>query len=233
MTEMAFDDRVHPSAVGQLHGLCARLKDALPSLEAVVLHGSAAMAGFEPGRSDLDVRGVVRGQPGNDELAATAQAFLTVSGNPHPLEVSVVSLGDLEDWRHPYTCLLHFGEEERERFASGSFAPRGATDPDLAMHLVVARARGIDLLGAFDLARLPEVPRVDFLAAVLSDFEWAAGHGGRLADYVLSNACRTLAYLREGVVLSKLEGRRWCADRGIDTGSVVATVVREVRRELA
>ncbi len=232
MIKLRCGDRVPRSAVNQLRRLCTLLQESLSTLEAVILHGSAAMAGFEPGRSDLDVLVIVNCDPGSEELAQSGQAFLTMSGNPHPLEASVIVMSDLKNWRHPCPYLLHFGEEERRRFESDDIAPLSATDKDLAMHLVVARTRGIDLLGTFELASLPEVPRADFLSAVLSDFEWAEEQDGNLKDYTLLNACRTLAYLQEGVVLSKSEGRQWCTDRNIDTAAVVALVTRELRREL-
>lgn len=232
MAELRCEDRLPPSAVDQLRRLCTLLRESLSTLEAAILHGSAATAGFDPGRSDLDVLVIVNGDPSREDLARTGQAFLTISGNPHPLEASVILMSDLENWRHPCPHLLHFGEEERGRFESGMIAPLAATDDDLAMHLVVARARGIDLLGAFEVAGLPDVPRADFLAAVLRDFEWAEEQDGNLEDYIQSNACRTLAYLREGIILSKSEGKQWCKDRDIDTAAIVATVTRELRREV-
>lgn len=232
MSELHCEDRIPPSVADQLRRLCTLLQESLSPIEAVILHGSASMAGFEPGHSDVDVLVIVNAEPGENELAQSGRAFLAISGNPHPLEASVILMSDLMNWRHPCPHLLHFGEEERGRFESDEFAPLSATDSDLAMHLVVARARGIELLGTFNVASLPEIPRADFLSAVLSDFEWAEEQDGTLEDYTVLNACRTLAYLREGVILSKSEGRQWCADRDIDTAAVVAIVTRELRREL-
>ncbi len=85
-------------------------------------------------------------------------------------------------------------------------------------------------MGTFPVRELPEIPRYDYLAAILSDFEWARDRDEDLSDYVFSNACRTLAYLKEDVILSKSEGRQWCADRGIDATTVVENVTRELRR---
>ncbi len=88
MAELRCEDRIPPSAVNQLRRLCTLLQESLSTLEAVILHGSAATAGFEPGRSDLDVLVIVSGNPGREELAQAGQVFLTTSGNPHPLEAS-------------------------------------------------------------------------------------------------------------------------------------------------
>ncbi len=194
------------------------------------MHGSAASAGFEPDSSDLDVLVIVDADPDQQELAQAGKGILKISGDPHPLELSIVSSHALASWQHPCPHLFHFGEEHRERFESAQFLPESPSDDDLAMHLVVARERGIDLTGTFPVSGLPEVPRSDYLAAVLSDFEWAQSQAEDLSDYVFSNACRTLAYLNDEVILSKSEGRKWCADRGIDAATVVEMVFRELRR---
>jgi streptomycin 3"-adenylyltransferase len=230
MDELRHKDRIPPSAVDQLQRLCDLLRQSLPTLAGVILHGSAASAGFEPDRSDLDVLAIVNADPDRFELARVGKGILMISGDPHPLEFSIVSRHALMNWQHPCPHLFHFGEGHQERFESARFLPESPTDDDLAMHLVVARARGIDLTGTFSVSELPEIPRSDFLAAVLSDFEWAQDRDEDLSDYVLSNACRTLAYLEDEVILSKSEGRQWCADRGIDASTVVENVTRELKR---
>ena len=223
-------DQVPPGAADQLQRLCDLLKRSLPMLGGVILHGSAASDGFEPGRSDLDVLVVVDDSPDEQQLAELGQGILTISLDPHPIELSVVSRRALASWQHPCRHLFHFGEDLRARFESGRFLPESPTDEDLAMHLVVARARGVDLTGDFPPDQLPEVPRSDYLAAVLSDFEWARDQPEDLADYLFSNACRTLAYLQEGVILSKSEGRQWCEKRGIDASTLVEVATEQLRR---
>lgn len=222
-------DQVPPGTADQLQRLCDLLTQSLPRLGGVILHGSAASDGFEPGRSDLDVLAVVDDLPDEQQLAQLGRGILTISLDPHPIELSILSRQALAGWQHPCRHLFHFGEDLRARFESGRFLPESPTDEDLAMHLVVARARGIDLTGDFPPDQLPEVPRSDYLAAVLSDFEWALNQPEDLASYVFSNACRTLAYLQEGVILSKSEGRQWCKDRGIDASTLVAEVIKELR----
>ena len=219
-----------PSAADQLQRLCDLLTRSLPTLAGVVLHGSAASSGFEPDRSDLDVLAVVNADPEEQELAQVGKGILRISGDPHPLELSIVSNHALANWRHPCPHLFHFGEGLRARFESARYLPQSPTDEDLAKHIVVARARGIDLTGTFPVSELPEIPRSSYLAAVRSDFEWACDQDEDLSGYIFSNACRTLAYLRDEVILSKAEGRQWCADRGIDATTVVESVTRELRQ---
>lgn len=230
MDELRHKDQIPPSAIDQLQRLCTLLRHSLPTLRGVILHGSAASAGFEPGRSDLDVLAIVNADPDKQELDRVGKGILMISGDPHPLEFSIVSHHAMANWQHPCPHLFHFGEGHRERFESAQFQPQSPTDDDLAMHLVVARARGVDLTGTFPVSELPEIPRSDYLAAVLVDFEWAQARDEDLSDYLFSNACRTLAYLKDEVILSKSEGRQWCADRGIEATTLIETVTRELRR---
>ncbi len=231
--ELLHKDRIPPTAIDQLRRLCRLLDRSLSSLNGVILHGSAATSGFESTRSDLDVFAIVdKRDLDHQEMSQVGTGILAISGDPHPLEFSIVARHSLVNWQHPCPHLMHFGEEKRARYEQGVFGPQSPTDEDLTMHMVVARRRGIDLLGTFPVTELPMIPRTEFLKAILSDFVWAQNQDEDLADYVLSNACRTRAFLREGLVLSKAEGRQWCAERGIDPATIVAEVTAELQREV-
>ena len=181
MDELRQEDQIPPSGVNQLRRLCSLLTESLSTVSGVILHGSAASAGFEPGRSNLDVLAIVNAEPGDRERIEVGEWVLRISNNPHPLEFSIILHDALVNWRHPCPHVLHFNEENRQRYDTGLFVPRSPTDEDLS-------------------------------------------------DYAVSNACRTLAYLREDLVLSESEGRQWCVDRGLDTANIVADVTDELRR---
>lgn len=232
MVRLNDEGRVPAIAVPQLRQLCTLLRKSLPSLSGVILHGSAASSGFDPERSDLDVLVIVDGEPLAIALEKVGREILRISGAPLPLELSILTSSSLQRWRHPCPHLFHFGEDKRERFSAGLFAPEVLHDEDLTMHLVVAKERGIDLLGSFPVSGLPDVPRADFLAAILSDFEWAEKQSVDLSDYMFSNACRTMAFLREGLVLSKSEGQQWCEDNAIEISSILPVVMEGLRQEL-
>jgi streptomycin 3"-adenylyltransferase len=222
------------TAITQLEAVVALLQRQLESaLAGVILHGSAATSGFDPARSDLDILAIVTETLTPDDQQALGVGLLAISGDPHPLEFSIVIEYDLAHWSHPCAYAFHFSESHRSAFAVGRFSPQAAHDEDLAAHFTVAKARGIDLLGAYPRARLPEIPRHDYLAALLGDFEWAARHTDDLHDYMLANACRTQAYLQTGQVLSKREGLDWCRAQDIDMAAVVADVIAALRREIA
>ena len=222
------------TAITQLEAVVALLQRQLgQALAGVILHGSAATSGFDPARSDLDILAIVAQALTPDEQRVLGVGLLAISGDPHPLELSIVTEHDLAHWSHPCAYAFHFSESLCSAFAAGCFSPQAAHDEDLAAHFTVAKARGIDLLGTYPRVRLPDIPRRDYLAALLGDFEWAARQPDNLHDYTLANACRTQAYLQTGQVLSKSEGLDWFRKQDTDMAAVVADVIEALRREIA
>ncbi len=144
--------------------------------------------------------------------------------------LALVDEGLSDEPRQRLGAGLLAGQAHRARFTQGDAPPTAGSDEDLAAHLSVARARGIALLGRLDTAALPMVPRRDYLRAIASDFAWAERAG--LAAYAHANACRTLAYLRSGEILSKHEGLAWCTDQGVDSAHVLEAALLELQRAL-
>ena len=88
----------------------------------------------------------------------------------------------------------------------------------------------LDLLALVDTAALAMVPRRDDLRAIASDLAWAERAG--LAAYAHANACRTLAYLRSGEILSRHEGLAWCTNQGVDSAHALVAALLELQRAL-
>ena len=207
--------------VSSLHEI---LKD---NLLGIYLHGSLAMGCFNPSRSDIDLLAVTHADLTPRSRYALSKALLALSGNPAPVEISVIKHTDLYPWRHPCPYIFHYSENWRERFEQ-DLARRVALndlreerietesgthcDPDLAGHITVLRARGQVLYGPPIDKVFPVVPRADFLDSILGDvLSPEFGLDSESADpvYGVLNACRTLAYLQGGEVLSKAEGGQW------------------------
>lgn len=233
MTYRHNQNLVPGTASAQLEALAQLLKQTLEnSLLGLILHGSAASAGFEIERSDLDVLAIVDSELTPLQRETIGKGILLLSKEPHPLEFSIVAKLDLDNWSHPCNHLFHYGEDQRVSFAEGRLKPEVLADEDLAAHITMARARGVDLLGPYPLERLPVIPREDYLRAILSDIEWAQSQQEDLSQYSVANACRTMAYLHSGALLSKSEGIEWCREKNIDVSSVVEEVTTKLRLEL-
>jgi hypothetical protein len=193
----------------------------------VYLHGSAVLGGFRPERSDLDVI-VVCGRPlSADQRAALCRrldrAALAVPATM--LELSVVTA---HACRHPvaappYELHVNTGDD---RCVDGT----GRNDPDLLLHFAVARQAG-RLLGPGPGARdcFAPVPRPLVLAGMALELRQGADDDRAAAEYLVLNACRNLAYLRTGLMRSKVAGGRWVLAHGpsSDHDVVVAALARQ------
>jgi streptomycin 3"-adenylyltransferase len=187
------------------------------NLVGAYLHGSLAMGCFNPERSDLDLLFVVRDSLSPQMKRDFARLCLERSGQPSPMELSFVRQATLRPWQYPTPYEFHFSEDWRERFngdlSSGAWQtwPGGEklTDPDLAAHIMMIRRRGLCLAGQPIADVLPDVPRQDYLASILSDVDWALERLAENQVYTVLNLCRIYRYLVEDRVGSKDEGGIW------------------------
>jgi predicted nucleotidyltransferase len=223
--------------VGDLRGLIGD-----EELTGVYLHGSLAAGCFNPARSDLDVLAVTRGPVSLETKVALARRLLELSRRPAPIEISLVWEAGIHPWRYPTPYEFHYSEDWRATYEreleDGSWREWNAgelVDADLAAHFTILRARGLCLYGAPIRQVFPEVPARDYLDSVMGDvlsaecgLDALQGH----ATYAILNACRTLAYLTEGKVLSKDEGGGWGLARLPERyRPALAAVVRAYRED--
>jgi len=196
-----------------INGVRELLKD---NLLGIYLHGSLALGCFSPGQSDIDVLVVTHHSMMEGTKRDIGTLLLRLSNAPAPIEISFLRQSDLRTWQYPTLFDLHYSEMWREHVArdleSGIWpawrAPQHG-DPDLAAHITVTRQRGICLLGAPISSVFPDVPRHDYIASVMKDVDEALSAIHENPVYAILNACRTLAFLYDGRVLSKDEGGAW------------------------
>jgi predicted nucleotidyltransferase len=213
------------------------LAEVLPAileddLVGVYLHGSAATGCFNPDRSDIDLLVVARQTLSPEQRRAVAKLLLASSGAPYPVELTVVTTGQLHPWRHPTPFDFHYSERRRasltQQLADGELPSRELTDPDLAAHITVVRARGRVLVGAPINEVFPEVPAADFRQVILADLDWIGHHSTTI--YGVLNTCRILAYLDGQGLLSKAEGADWALENLPATYRATITKARSAYR---
>lgn len=213
-----------PAVRAQVERLTAGFRQVIADhLAGVYLHGSLALGCFNPARSDLDLLILTSAAVSPAQKRALARLLLEQSGQPAPVEVSVLRRAYLEEWQHPCRFDFHYSESWREKYTAllqektpSAWTGEPATDADLAGHLTVTRARSICLWGLPPQEAIPPVPEADYLDSVLADvLDEKYGLDSPTASpvYVVLNACRTLAYLQTHQVLSKREGGEWAQER--------------------
>ncbi len=169
-------------------------------LVAVWVHGSAALGGVGPA-SDLDVLVVVR-DVAPDNLTTLGSALLGVGSRTPWLELSVIREALARRPGPPWSYLLHVNSADR---VAGPDPGHG--DPDLLMHLLVARSAGLATHGP-DPGRVIGPIRQEWVLGYLRDeLAWGLEHGD--ARYAVLNACRAVAFADAGLVLSKVDGVGW------------------------
>lgn len=209
-----------------LHSLIKRhltfLREVLPdTLVGVYVHGSVATGGFVFNNSDFDYL-VVLSQPLNEAQFVQLTTFYRKEDGPdipaNGIEVSFV-LGKYvaEGFVYPTPFEFH-AYTAGGNLVPDTFGPKCLTDPDLATHFMLTYHLGIPLLGPPAKALFREVPARHFLASIKVDCAQSyqdittktpLQEDCRVPRYAVLNYCRTLAYLEEGSLLSKVAGGRW------------------------
>lgn len=202
-----------PEVANLIFGLLMEIKKVLKNhFKGFYIHGSLAMGGFNPGKSDVDIL-VVTLQPllfdTKKELAAL---FLARSNDLYPLEASILNESQLNRWQHPCPFDFHFSEYWRERYEEdleNHINSEKRFDPDLAAHITILKHRGICLDGAPIQEAFPAVPEADYIDSILGDYYDCIKNIENDPVYCALNMIRVYWYLKEGVISSKQEAGEW------------------------
>ena len=165
-------------------------------LQAAYLHGSAALGGWMPGRSDVDM------------------LFVTADGIG-----SVVTVAQARQPAPPWPFVLHVaaGPGKPDRTVQpGSQSPG---DPDLLMHYAVCRAAGRPVCGPPAAELIGAVPRRVILDYLAGELVWGIEHAPEA--YAVLNACRALIYLTDRQIVSKVAGGEAALRRGAGPAEVI------------
>ena len=82
-------------------------------------------------------------------------------------------------------------------------------DKDLAAHFTIVNHRGECLYGASIKDIFADVPVQDYIDSIWNDIAEAEEEITDNPLYIILNLARVLAYIRDGLVLSKKEGGEW------------------------
>ncbi|HEX2378232.1 MAG TPA: aminoglycoside adenylyltransferase domain-containing protein [Gaiellales bacterium] len=195
----------------------AHLSDGLAG---AYLHGSAALGGWHPERSDLDVLVVSAGPVAPDVLRALAEA-VSVRALPCPvrrgLELGVVTAASAAApcARPRFELDVSTSAAAGDRLTLGGDRPGHA---DYLMHFAVCRAAGRALAGPPPAEVFGEAPAELLDAAFADELAWAADNAP--PAYRVLNACRAWCFAAERRLVSKAGGGEWALGRGVSDDAI-------------
>jgi Domain of unknown function (DUF4111) len=190
------------------------------------IHGSAVLGGFVPRASDVDVLAVI-----SDSLPGQAQEEVATAvrqaAHPCPgigLELSVINSATA---RELGDCLFEVHVSTVQTDEKVVLGHNHAGDPDLILHVAVCRLQGREVFGPPAETVFGVVPPQRIIRALLDELRWGPANASEA--YAVLNACRSIRYLHEGILCSKVDGAKWMLARG----SAPAVVSEALAQQLA
>jgi Domain of unknown function (DUF4111) len=214
------------SVEGYARRLDTVLGEVVGGLAATYVHGSSALGGFVPGRSDVDVLVICDDRPiDRVGLDAAVRALRSAVGEcpGRGVELSMVARRHARDPGPPWPFMLHLVTWARDHKVV--FGDERQGDPDLLMHYAVCRAAGIAVRGPAPTELIGHIARVDVLGYLSGELRWALDHADEA--YGVLNACRALAYLERDEILSKVDGAQYALERGAPDELIVGALATQ------
>lgn len=183
-------------------------------LTGVYLHGSMAMGCFNPDKSDIDLIIVIEDDISDTQKIMLMKHIVDINGQAplKGLEISVVKREYCNPFVYPTPFELHFSPMHLQRFIDDPqeyVENMKGEDIDLAAHFTIITKYGIVLWGEKIENVFAPVPRQNYIDSICADIENAAEDILEQPIYITLNLCRVLAFVEDGLCLSKEEGGKW------------------------
>ncbi|MFO1142294.1 MAG: aminoglycoside adenylyltransferase family protein [Amaricoccus sp.] len=185
------------------------------ALAGAWLYGSATHGGLRRW-SDIDLLLLATDRPAEPVRRRLMLGWLPLSGAPggtlRPVEVTLLALPDIQPWRWPPWRVLQFGEWLRPEIEGGSFeSPQ--PDPDVALLIAQARARGRSLIGPPPAELLPDVPPDDLRSAIAKSLPYLLQGWREDVRNALLTLARMWLTVSTGEIAPKDAAAAWAAAR--------------------
>ena len=181
------------------------------NLVGVYLHGSAVMGCYNPAKSDIDLIVVVK-ESIEDSVKSTFMDMvidLNEKGPAKGIEMSIVKRCVCKPFVYPTPFELHFSVAHLDWYGKNPddyISKMKGEDKDLAAHFTIINHRGECLYGASIKDIFADVPVQDYIDSIWNDIAEAEEEITDNPLYIILNLARVLAYIKDGLVLSKKEG---------------------------
>lgn len=184
------------------------------NLTGIYLHGSLAMGCFNPEKSDIDLIVVIEEDITDVQKIEFMQHLVALNEKAPAkgLEISIVKKEYCKTFVYPTPFELHFSLVHLQWFKDNPdnyVVNMKGVDEDLAAHFTIINKHGIVLYGEPIVNIFGDVPRKYYIQSICSDVKNARQHILNDPIYTILNLCRVLAFLKEDLHLSKLQGGEW------------------------
>ncbi len=180
------------------------------------LHGSLALRGFNPARSDVNIVVVTKQRMDIEVKRVLITLLLRISKMPCPVSIHFLAQQNIFPFQSPLPYDLYYNETMREQAqqdmrsdAWKHWNDRIEYDPELTIILPVLQLHGICLYGELPAKTLPPVPEQAFRDALVTKVQKDQQHPLHNPISFVLNACRVAAYLHDHTILSKDAGGVW------------------------
>lgn len=184
------------------------------NLVGIYLHGSAVMGCFNDKKSDLDFIVVIKTDISNEikQQYMDMAVELNEQASAKGIEFSIVRENVCNPFVYPTPFELHFSIAHLNRYMSEPedyIKKMKGTDKDLAAHFTIIFYRGKTLFGKEIKEVFAKVSRENYFDSIWCDIENSKEEIIDNPMYIILNLCRVLAYIKDDLILSKLEGGNW------------------------
>lgn len=184
------------------------------NLIGIYLHGSAVMGCFHAEKSDIDFLIVVKNEISDGIKRRYLDMVVTLNKQAPAkgIELSILKETVCSPFVYPTPFLLHFSIAHLTWYQENPddyIHKMQGEDKDLAAHATVLLHRGKTLYGKEKEAVFTKVKEAYYWDSIWYDIENAEEEVTKQPMYMILNLCRALAFKREHLVLSKLEGGEW------------------------
>lgn len=186
-------------------------------LTGIYLHGSMAMGCFNAKKSDIDLIVIVEDGISDTQKMQFMERVVRLNKQAPAkgLEISIVKREYCNPFAYPTPFELHFSPAHLQWFRDdpqGYIEDMNGVDIDLAAHFSIINHYGIVLYGEAVEEVFAAVPKKDYVDSICADIKNAAEDITDDPVYVILNLCRVLAFLKDGLYLSKEEGGKWAKE---------------------
>lgn len=179
------------------------------NLVGIYLYGSLAMECFQPNSSDVDLIFVTKDRLRREDSKRIIEYLRRTCSKSNRIELSMIALDLVQNPRYPMLVDLHY------EYWENTFT--NEEDHEILSNLYTTRKRGFCVWGTPIIDVFSKIPAQYHLRSVMEDIkhtrkylhESPAHIGYNVTVYWVLSSCRILAFIREGKVLSKLEGGKW------------------------